>query len=238
MLLEIQNLHVYYGQIHAVKGVSLVVKQGEIVALIGANGAGKSTTLLTIAGAISSLRGEILLDETPITHMRMAEIARLGINLVPEGRCIFPDFSVDENLRAGSYGVKTPQRIKELREKVYALFPRLKERLHQPGGTLSGGEQQMLAIARGLMTDPKILLLDEPSLGLAPMVLDSIFEHIREIHRQGIPVLLVEQNASLALEIADRGYVMETGKIVLEGPAQDLQHNDMVRHVYLGIGER
>ena len=236
MLLEIHNLHVYYGHIHAVKGISLYVKQGEIVTLIGANGAGKSTTLMAIAGAIPSQRSRILLERTDITNMHMDKIARLGMNLVPEGRRIFPDFTVDENLRVGSYGVRDSQKIKGLREKVYTLFPRLKERLKQLGGTLSGGEQQMLAIARGLMSDPKILLLDEPSLGLAPILMDTIFEHIQEIHRQGTTVLLVEQNARLALEIADRGYVLEIGKIVLEGTAEELQNNDMVRHAYLGIG--
>jgi len=235
MLLEIQNLHVYYGHIHAVKGISLSVRQGEIVALLGANGAGKSTTLMTIAGAIPARRGHILLEGTTITNIRMHNTAHRGINLVPEGRRIFPDFTVDENLRVGAYGVKDPRKIQELREKVYALFPRLKERLRQLGGTLSGGEQQMLAIARGLMADPKILLLDEPSLGLAPILMDDIFEHIQEIHRQGTTVLLVEQNAQLALQIADRGYVLETGKIVLEGPAKELRHNDMVRRAYLGI---
>lgn len=237
ILLEIQNLHVYYGHIHAVKGISLDVKQGEIVTLIGANGAGKSTTLMAIAGVIPSQRSKILLEKTNITNISMNTIARLGVNLVPEGRRIFPDFTVDENLRVGSYGVKDSQKIKELREKVYTLFPRLKERLKQLGGTLSGGEQQMLAIARGLMSNPKILLLDEPSLGLAPILMNDIFEHIQEIHRQETTILLVEQNAQLALQIADRGYVLETGKIVLEGTAEELQHNDMVRHAYLGIGE-
>jgi branched-chain amino acid transport system ATP-binding protein len=235
MLLEVQNLHVYYGHIYAVKGISLYIKQGEIVTLIGANGAGKSTTLMTIAGAIPAHRSKIFLEGMDITNMRMDKIARLGMNLVPEGRRIFPDFTVDENLKAGAYGVKDPQKIKALREHVYTLFPRLKERLHQLGGTLSGGEQQMLAIARGLMADPKILLLDEPSLGLAPILLDTIFEHIQEIHRQGTTVLLVEQNARLALQIADRGYVIETGRIALEGTAEELQNNDMVRHAYLGI---
>jgi branched-chain amino acid transport system ATP-binding protein len=236
MLLEIQNLHVYYGQIHAVRGISLYVNQGEIVTLIGANGAGKSTTLMTLAGALPARRSRILLEGRNITNLRMDHIARLGMNLVPEGRRIFPDFTVDENLRAGSYRVKDSRRIEELRDKVYRLFPRLKERLHQPGGTLSGGEQQMLAIARGLMSDPKILLLDEPSLGLAPILMDNIFKHIQAIHQQGTTVLLVEQNARAALQIADRGYVIETGEIVLEGTAAELQRNDMVRRAYLGIG--
>ena len=235
MLLDVQNLHVYYGQIHAVKGISLCVDTGEIVTLIGANGAGKSTTLMTIAGAISAHQGSIQLERTEITQLRMDQIARRGINLVPEGRRIFPDFTVDENLRTGAYRVKNPRRVRELQAKVYELFPRLKERLGQLSGTLSGGEQQMLAIARGLMTAPKILFLDEPSLGLAPILMETIFEHIREINRQGITILLVEQNARLALEIAHRGYVLETGKIVLEGRAQELQQNELVRHAYLGV---
>jgi branched-chain amino acid transport system ATP-binding protein len=235
MLLEIRNLHVYYGQIHAVKGISLSVKQGEIVTLLGANGAGKSTTLMTIAGAIPARHSTILLDDKEITNLRMDKIARLGMNLVPEGRRIFPDFTVAENLRVGAYIMKDPRKIETLREKVYALFPRLKERLSQLGGTLSGGEQQMLAIARGLMSDPKILLLDEPSLGLAPMLMDSIFELIQAIRQQGTTVLLVEQNARSALQIADRGYVLETGRIVLEGTAAELQRNDMIRQAYLGM---
>jgi len=235
MLLDIQNLHVYYGQIHAVKGISLSVKQGEIVTLLGANGAGKSTTLMTIAGAIPARHSTILLDSIEITNLRMDKIARLGMNLVPEGRRIFPDFTVDENLRVGAYIMKDPRKVEALRERVYALFPRLKERLYQLGGTLSGGEQQMLAIARGLMADPKILLLDEPSLGLAPMLMDGIFELIQAIRQQGTTVLLVEQNARSALQIADRGYVLETGSIVLEGTATELQRNDMVRQAYLGM---
>lgn len=234
-LLDIRNLHVFYGQIHAVKGISLHIRQGEIVALIGANGAGKSTTLLTIAGALPAQRGQIRLEGAEIANRRMDHIARLGINLVPEGRRIFPDFTVDENLRAGAYTVPDPRRINALRENVYRLFPRLQERLRQLGGTLSGGEQQMLAIARGLMADPKILLLDEPSLGLAPILMDSIFEHIRTIRRQGVTVLLVEQNARLALQIADRGYVLEAGTLVLEGAAAELRRSDLVRRTYLGI---
>ena len=237
MLLEIRDLHVYYGHIHAVKGISLHVRQGEIVTLLGANGAGKSTTLLAIAGAVPPQHGRIVLKGDDVTHTRMDHIARLGMNLVPEGRRIFSDFIVDENLRIGSYRLNDPSRIAALRERVYALFPRLKERLSQPGGTLSGGEQQMLAIARGLMADPTILLLDEPSLGLAPALTETIFDHIQEIRQQGTTVLLVEQNAQLALQIADRGYVMETGKILLEGTSKDLQENDMVRRAYLGIGK-
>ena len=235
MLLSIEELHVYYGHIHAVKGISFNVRQGEIVTLIGANGAGKSTTLMTIAGAIPAKRGKILLEQTDITNKRMDRIAHLGLNLVPEGRRIFPDFTVDENLRMGAYQLKDPRKIHGLRKNVYELFPRLKERIKQSAGTLSGGEQQMLAIARGLMSDPKILILDEPSLGLAPILMDTIFEHITKINQQGITILLVEQNARLALQIAHRGYVIETGRIVLEGTAESLRHDESVRHAYLGI---
>ena len=234
-MLAIQHIHVFYGHIHAVKDVSLEVRQGEITALLGANGAGKSTTLMTIAGAISAREGSICLEGQEIAHWRMQKIARQGINLVPEGRHIFPDFTVDENLKAGAYNIERAERIQELRENVFELFPRLKERLRQTGGTLSGGEQQMLAIARGLMADPKILLLDEPSLGLAPKLMDSIFEHIVEINQQGITILLVEQNARLALEVAHHGYVMETGRIALHGTADELQHNERVREAYLGL---
>lgn len=237
MLLEVRDLHVYYGQIHAVKGISFHVQEGEIVALLGANGAGKSTTLMTIAGAVVPHQGHILLEGKEISRLRLHRIACLGMNLVPEGRRIFQDFSVEENLRAGAYSVKAPRRIEELREHVFTLFPRLKERLQQPAGTLSGGEQQMLAIARGLMADPKILLLDEPSLGLAPILMENIFDHIQEIHRKGTTILLVEQNARQALQIADRGYVLETGNIIFGGTAEDLQHNDTVRRAYLGINE-
>ncbi len=237
MLLEIQNLHVFYGHIHAVKGISLHVQQGEIVTLIGANGAGKSTTLLTVAGVIPATRGAVHFDGRVITARRMDQIARLGLNLVPEGRRIFPEFTVDEHLRIGAYGVRSTARIKALREQVYTLFPRLYERLHQSGGTLSGGEQQMLAIARGLMADPKLLILDEPSLGLAPILTEAIFEYIQRIHQQGMTVLLVEQNARLALQLAQRGYVLETGQIVLAGEARALLANARVQQAYLGLAE-
>ena len=237
MLLDVHNLHVAYGHIQAVTDLSLHVAQGEIVTLIGANGAGKSSTLLAIAGAVAGRRGRILWNGTDIIHRRMDQIARLGINLVPEGRHIFSDFTVDENLQAGTYGLHDSRKIAMLREKVYALFPRLKERLRQVSSTLSGGEQQMLAIARGLMADPKLLMLDEPSLGLAPLLMEDIFEHIQAIHKQGTTVLLVEQNATAALQVANRGYVLETGQIALEGPAADLQHNDSIQHMYLGVAE-
>jgi branched-chain amino acid transport system ATP-binding protein len=226
---------VYYGHIHAVKGISLHVNHGEIITLIGANGAGKSTTLMTIAAGIQTQQGQIFFAGRDITAFPRDTVARLGISLVPEGRRIFPDLTVEENLRVGAYRITQSQRIKELREHVYDVFPRLRERLRQPAGTLSGGEQQMLAIARGLMADPKLLLLDEPSLGLAPMLVEDIFEHIQAIHQQGTTVLLVEQNAQMALHIAQRGYVLETGRIVLEGATDELRHNDLVRQAYLGL---
>jgi branched-chain amino acid transport system ATP-binding protein len=235
MLLAVHDLHVYYGQIHAVKGISLCVQHGEIVAVLGANGAGKSTMLMTIAGAISAQSGQITFDGRDLTRARMDQIARCGINIVPEGRRIFPDFTVDENLQAGAYGINDARQRTALRERVYALFPRLRERLRQLAGTLSGGEQQMLAIARGLMAAPKVLLLDEPALGLAPMLVEDIFAHIQEIHQQGTAILLVEQNAQLALDLASRGYVLETGRVVVQGTTAELRQNDLVRQAYLGI---
>lgn len=234
-MLVIENLHVSYGHIQAVKGISFHVNQGEIVTLIGANGAGKSSTLMAIAGLIRVQHGAIQLRQHQIANKSMHQIARLGMNLVPEGRRIFPDFTVKENLQIGAYRLRNPQKIQTLQESVYDLFPRLKERERQMAGTLSGGEQQMLALARGLMADPQILLLDEPSLGLAPILLDAIFEHILQINRRGITILLVEQNARLALQIAHRGYVLETGRLVFEGSAHALQQNQVVRQAYLGI---
>lgn len=234
-MLAIENLHVSYGRIQAVRGISFHVNQGEIVTLIGANGAGKSSTLMAIAGLIRVQSGAIRLKQHNIANQKMHRIARLGINLVPEGRRIFPDFTVKENLQIGAYRLQNPRKIQTLQESVYELFPRLREREYQIAGTLSGGEQQMLAIARGLMADPQILLLDEPSLGLAPLLLDTIFEHILQINRRGITIVLVEQNARLALQIAHRGYVLETGRLVFEGSAHTLQHNNVVRQAYLGI---
>ncbi len=235
MLLAIENLHVSYGRIQAVKDLSFHVNHGEIVTLIGANGAGKSSTLMAIAGLIRSQSGAIRLKHHNIANQPMHRIARLGINLVPEGRRIFSDFTVKENLQMGAYRLQNPHQIQALQESVYDLFPRLQERERQIAGTLSGGEQQMLAIARGLMADPQLLLLDEPSLGLAPLLLDAIFEHILQINRRGITILLVEQNARLALQIAHRGYVLETGRLVFEGSAHVLQNNPEVRRAYLGI---
>jgi branched-chain amino acid transport system ATP-binding protein len=234
MLLEIQNLNVYYGAIHALQGISFTVDEGEIIALIGANGAGKSTTLKTISGLIRPRSGNILLRGEPITTLPAEEIVRRGVVHVPEGRKIFAPLTVQENLEMGAYSRKDPTEIRQSMERVFKSFPRLKERLSQYGGTLSGGEQQMLAIGRGLMARPRLLLLDEPSMGLAPILVEEIFSIIREINAQGVSILLVEQNALMALSVANRGYVLETGRIVLTGTADELLHNPLVIQAYLG----
>ncbi len=234
MLLEIQNLNVYYGAIHALQGISFTVDEGEIIALIGANGAGKSTTLKTISGLIRPRSGNILLRGEPITTLPAEEIVRRGVVHVPEGRKIFAPLTVQENLEMGAYSRKDPAEIRQSMERVFKSFPRLKERLSQYGGTLSGGEQQMLAIGRGLMARPRLLLLDEPSMGLAPILVEEIFSIIREINAQGVSILLVEQNALMALSVANRGYVLETGRIVLTGTADELLHNPLVIQAYLG----
>jgi len=234
MLLEIQNLNVYYGAIHALQGISFTVDEGEIIALIGANGAGKSTTLKTISGLIRPRSGNILLRGEPITTLPAEEIVRRGVVHVPEGRKIFAPLTVQENLEMGAYSRKDPTEIRQSMERVFKSFPRLKERLNQYGGTLSGGEQQMLAIGRGLMARPRLLLLDEPSMGLAPILVEEIFSIIREINAQGVSILLVEQNALMALSVANRGYVLETGRIVLTGTADELLHNPLVIQAYLG----
>jgi len=234
-LLELRDVHTYYGTIHALKGVSLLVREGEIVTLIGANGAGKSTTLRSINGLNHPRSGTITFSGEDITQRPAHEIVKMGISQSPEGRHIFPRMSVLENLEMGAYQRSTgTQEYKEDLERVYTLFPRLKERLHQKGGTLSGGEQQMLAIGRALMARPALLLLDEPSMGLAPIFVERIFEIVVEINRQGTPVLLVEQNALMALEVANRGYVLETGTIALADDAKALRQNDQVRKTYLG----
>ncbi len=235
MLLEVDNLHVYYGHIHAVKGISLQVDKGEIVTLIGANGAGKSTTLKTISGLLHPREGSIRLDGQTIGQVPPHEIAAKGIAHVPEGRHIFPRLTVDENMAMGAFTLKDQAVIDRQKELAFHLFPRLKERRDQQGGTLSGGEQQMLAIARALMMNPRILLMDEPSMGLAPVLVESIFDTIRDINQsQGTTILLVEQNALMALGLAGRGYVLQTGEIVLQDTAQSLQTNEMVRKAYLG----
>lgn len=234
-LLELDNVHSYYGHIHALKGLSINVDEAEIVSLIGGNGAGKSTTLKTISGLLHPRHGMIHMAGEDLTKLKPHEIVQKGIVQVPEGRRIFGRLSVTENLEMGAYSLNDKQKISSNMEKVFAMFPRLKERRSQLGGTLSGGEQQMLAMGRGLMADPKILLLDEPSMGLAPVLVDNIFDTIQEMHRAGTTILLVEQNARAALAVADRGYVLQTGTIVLSGDAAELRANEMVQKAYLGI---
>jgi branched-chain amino acid transport system ATP-binding protein len=233
-LLQLDDVHTYYGTIHALKGISIEVREGEIVTLIGANGAGKSTTLRSINGLNHPREGSIKFGGEDITERPAHEIVKLGIAQSPEGRRVFPRMSVSENLEMGAYQRNDRTGIREDTERVYGLFPRLKERVQQRAGTLSGGEQQMLAIGRALMARPTLLLLDEPSMGLAPIFVDKIFEIIREINAQGTTVLLVEQNALMALETAHRGYVMETGRIALADDAKALRDNEQVRKTYLG----
>jgi branched-chain amino acid transport system ATP-binding protein len=234
-MLEVRNLEAAYGGITALHGISLQVPQGKIGALIGSNGAGKSTTLRAISGIIKARRGEILFEGSPIANMPPHEIVRLGIAHCPEGRMVFSNLTVLENLQMGAHLRRDKAGIKTDLDRMHALFPRLVERERQPAGTLSGGEQQMLAIARALMSRPKCLLLDEPSLGIAPILVQSIFERIVEINRSmGLTILLVEQNANLALRVADLGFVLETGRVVLGGPAAELRENPAVRSAYLG----
>ncbi len=233
-MLDIKDLQVYYDGIHAIKGVSLEVARGALVTLVGSNGAGKSTLLRTICGLKKPSSGELRFQERSLLDMSVTRIVQMGISMVPEGRQIFPDLTVMENLRLGAY-IRTDQDgIARDQERVFSLFPRLKERASQKGGTLSGGEQQMLAIARGLMAKPSLLLLDEPSLGLAPILVEEVFRVIQEIHAEGVTVLLIEQNAQAALAIADYGYVMESGRIALQGKGQDLLHDEAVQRAYLG----
>ncbi|HHY44794.1 MAG TPA: ABC transporter ATP-binding protein [Firmicutes bacterium] len=236
-MLEIIDLHVSYGAIKAVQGISLKVPEGKIIALIGTNGAGKSTTLRTICGLLKPESGRILLEGQDITGLPTKDIVRRGISMVPEGRHVFPDLTVYENLMLGAYIRTDRKEIEEELEEVYRLFPRLKERSQQLAGTLSGGEQQMLALGRALMADPKVLLMDEPSLGLAPVLVQEIFSLIRRIHERGKTLLLIEQNARAALTLAHYAYVLETGRIVMEGTGADLLKNDEVRRIYLGEGE-
>jgi branched-chain amino acid transport system ATP-binding protein len=234
-LLELENIHTYYGNIHALKGVSLVVEEAEIVSLIGGNGAGKSTTLKTISGTLQPREGTIHLAGEDLAQFKAHEIVSKGIVQVPEGRRVFAQMSVAENLQMGAFALTDNQKDAETIERVYTLFPRLKERRRQLGGTLSGGEQQMLAMGRAMMANPKVLLLDEPSMGLAPVLVDSIFDTIQELNKEGTTILLVEQNARVALQIANRGYVLETGEIVLSGSAEDLRDDETVQKAYLGI---
>jgi len=234
-LLELDHVHTYYGHIHALKGISLTVEQGEIVTLIGANGAGKSTTLRTISGLIRPRHGKIMLGGKDITHLPPHQIVTVGVGHVPEGRGIFPRLTVRENLEMGAFTLNNRAEIAERMERVFTLFPRLKERINQSGGTLSGGEQQMLATGRGLMLNPKILLMDEPSMGLAPQLVETIFDIVRDLnYKAGTTILLVEQNAQMALSIANRGYVLQTGEIRLQGEAAQLRDDEEVRKTYLG----
>jgi len=234
-LLELDEVHAYYGAIHALSGISLTVEEGEIVTLIGANGAGKTTTLRTISGLLHCKKGRVLLNGKNISAMEAHLVHKEGVDLVPEGRGIFPKLTVLENLEMGAYLERDRAVIKKRLEYAFGLFPRLRERAEQKGGTLSGGEQQMLATARGLMSSPKILLMDEPSMGLAPVLVDQIFDIIKELNAQGTTILLVEQNALMALSIAHRGYVLQTGSIVLTDTAANLKQDEMVKKAYLGI---
>lgn len=234
-MLRIENLQVNYGAIKAIKGISLSVSAGSIVTLIGANGAGKTTTLRTISGIVKSSSGKILYEDKDITHLPPHKVVALGVCHVPEGRLIFANLSVKENLEMGAYLRKDKNNFPKDLDFIFSIFPRLKERMKQPGGTLSGGEQQMLAISRVLMSKPKLLLMDEPSLGIAPILVKTIFEKIVEINKTlQTTILLVEQNANLALSVSSYGYVLETGNIILEGPSKDLSSNPVVRKAYLG----
>ena len=233
-MLEVNDVHTYYGNIHALNGISLTVEKGEIVTLIGGNGAGKTTTLRTICGLLKPRQGEVKLDGELLNKYKAHEIVNRGVAMVPEGRGIFARLTVSENLDLGAYSRNDRAGIQHDLERVFTIFPRLKERRSQVGGTLSGGEQQMLAIGRALMAHPRLMLLDEPSMGLAPLLVESIFDTVKSINKEGTTVLLVEQNALMALSIADRGYVVQTGRIVLQDKAQDLRKNEMVRKAYLG----
>ena len=231
-MLAIRDLHVYYGGIHALNGISLDVPDGQIVSLIGANGAGKSTTLKAIMGLVNKAEGNVYWDSTDITVMKTKDIVGAGLILCPEGRRIFPDLTVEENLSAGAYLRK--DKLSNDLEYVYSLFPRLRERHWQHAGTLSGGEQQMLAMGRALMSKPKLLMLDEPSMGLAPILVQQIFDIIKELHEAGTTILLVEQNAEMALQIADRAYVLESGRIVMTGTGKELAESEATKKAYLG----
>ncbi len=234
-MLEVNDIHTYYGNIHALKGISLTVEKGEIVTLIGSNGAGKTTTLRSICGLQKPRQGNILLEGEDITAYKAHQIVSKGVAMVPEGRGIFARLTVAENLDMGAYIRKNRKEIQEDMDFVFKVFPRLKERFKQIAGTLSGGEQQMLATGRALMARPRLLLMDEPSMGLAPVLVESIFETIKEINKEGTTILLVEQNALMAFSIAQRGYVLQTGEIVLQDTAENLKKNEMVKKSYLGM---
>ena len=233
-MLELRDIHTYYGQIRAVQGISITVNAGEMVCLIGANGAGKSTTLMTVSGIYAPVQGSVHFEGEDITRTSPEERVVLGISQVPEGRLVFPDLTVLENLELGAYSRRDKQGIRADLDKIFESFPVLQERRRQRGGSLSGGEQQMLAIGRALMSQPRLLLLDEPSLGLAPLIVKQIFEIVEQINNDGTTILLVEQNAQLALQMTDRGYVMETGEISMEGSSADLLADERVRQAYLG----
>lgn len=235
-MLKVEDLSVHYGGIHALQGIALEVKDGSIVSLIGANGAGKSTTLRAIVGLVKPSGGRVSWNGEPVTGLATKDIVSRGVCLVPEGRHVFPNLTVDENLTLGAYSRSDKPGIAADRKKVFGFFPRLEQRATQKAGTLSGGEQQMLAVGRALMTRPKLLMMDEPSLGLAPLIVKMIFDIVRQINREGVTVLLIEQNAKAALEIADDAYVLETGRITLHGPGRDLLQDDAVRKAYLGEG--
>ena len=233
-MLEIKDIHVNYGAIQAIKGITITVNDGELVSLVGANGAGKTTILHTISGLLRATSGEVLLDGVNLQKVPANTIINLGLAHVPEGRHVFSRMTVEENLRMGAYIINDPKQVNDGLERVFHHFPRLKERARQLGGTLSGGEQQMLATGRALMTNPKILLMDEPSMGLSPILVNEIFSIIEQLHNSGITILLVEQNAKKALAVADRAYVLETGKISMSGSAKELAEDDRVRKAYLG----
>jgi branched-chain amino acid transport system ATP-binding protein len=234
-MLKIEGLHTYYGNIHALKGIDVEIGEGEIVSLIGSNGAGKSTTLNTIAGLVHASEGKITFQGRDITNVAPYNLVKLGMSLSPEGREVFASLTVEENLRLGAFSKKDKAQISASFDRVYDLFPRLKERVSQQAGTLSGGEQQMLAIGRALMSEPKLLLLDEPSLGLAPNIVQMIFSLITDINRQGTTILLIEQNANMALSVSNRAYVLETGKITMSGDARDLADDPRVKKAYLAM---
>ena len=234
-LLEVEEIHAYYGNIHALKGITIKVEEGEIVTLIGANGAGKTTTLRSISKLIQPRTGKIIFDGEDITNSKPHELVYKGIAMVPEGRGVFAKLSVEENLEMGAFSRNDTQGIKNSFEQVYTLFPRLKERRNQVAGTLSGGEQQMLATGRALMTAPRLMLMDEPSMGLAPILVENTFKTIKEINQEGTTILLVEQNATMAFSVASRGYVLQTGEIVLQDTSEALKNNEMVQKAYLGM---
>ncbi len=234
-ILKIDNVHSYYGRIHALKGISIDVNEGEIVTLIGANGAGKSTTLRTISGLLHPRQGTITFEGQDISQVEPHLIVQRGLGHVPEGRGVFPKLTVLENMELGAFNLNDRAELERRMDYAFSLFPRLKERINQKGGTLSGGEQQMLATARGLMLNPRLLMLDEPSMGLAPVLVELIFDIIKTMNEKGTTILLVEQNALMALSIAHRGYVLQTGQIVLSDTAENLKKNEMVQHAYLGV---